>query len=98
VPPGCSATATAYLAPVELTVTDTNSVPLSNATVTAVSLDCPAGAADATLELGTTDVAGVLRTSLPYGRWQISAAGRTGDGAELTPLATGVTQHELVVN
>ena len=49
------------------------------------------------LTLGTTDATGALRTSLPYGTWQLNA---DGGGLALTmapvqPNASGVTTFTM---
>lgn len=95
--PGDTATVEARLAPLDLTVTTTDvvAIPVGNAIVTATSQSTCTGS-DGVLTLGTTDSAGRLTTSLPFGTWLLSAGG-VPDDAPMSPSATGVTTYTLAV-
>ncbi|WP_279536273.1 type IV pilus modification PilV family protein [Nocardioides ochotonae] len=72
--PGGTSTVTLPLASVQIKVGGANP---GNKAVTAKRADdatCPGGA---TISLGNTNSAGVLRTSVPYGRWTFTGNGRT---------------------
>ena len=86
----------ARLAPVQVVMQDAAGTGVAGASVTATSLNCGA-VPDAVLTLGTTDATGALRTSLPYGTWQLNA---DGGGLALTmapvqPNASGVTTFTM---
>lgn len=92
--PGGSGTATATLAPVEVTVRTLALGAISGATVKATSRTSCTGT-DSVLTLGTTNASGVVNGSLPYGSWTITAT-RTGFsfpalGTAVDTRATGTT-------
>lgn len=93
-PANGSASAVVRLAPMDILVTKSDGTPRRDATVTAVSLNCSSGGADSELTLGTTDNTGRLKSSLPYGRWQLVASGSGGPDVLVGPVqpqASGVT-------
>jgi hypothetical protein len=71
--PGQTGTVNARLAPMDITVAASETgPPIAGATVVAVSQNCGA-IAEKTLSLGVTDASGQLKSSLPYGSWQLTA-------------------------
>ncbi len=102
-PPGGLGTASAKLAPLDITVNYVDaalvSFPAPNAQVTAVSQNCTGGGAEASVVLGTTDGAGKLKASLPYGSWQLSAVqgSRAGNSNVFSPTTTGPTAVSMDV-
>jgi type II secretory pathway pseudopilin PulG len=74
--PGVTSNVTLPLAAVQVTLSGSGN---SNKEVTATRLDdatCPGGAS---IVLGSTDSSGVLKTSLPYGKWKLAANGRSNE-------------------
>jgi len=74
--PGGTSTVTLPLAAVEVTLSGSGR---SNKDVTATRVDdaeCPGGAS---ITLGKTNTAGSLKTSLPHGKWKISANGKNSE-------------------
>lgn len=74
--PGGTSTVTLPLAAVEVTLSGSGR---GNKDVTATRVDdtsCPGGA---TIGLGKTSASGVLKTSVPYGKWKLSANGKSGE-------------------
>nr|WP_280637315.1 prepilin-type N-terminal cleavage/methylation domain-containing protein [Nocardioides sp. W7] len=74
--PGATSTVTLPLAAVQVTLSGSGR---GNKDVTATRADdagCPGGAS---IALGKTNASGVLKTSLPYGRWKLSANGRSSE-------------------
>lgn len=93
---GDTAAVDARLAPVDLTVTDgATGLPLATTLVTAVSQSTCSGS-DGSLTLGSTDAAGQLKASLPFGTWLLSAGGRA-DIAPMSPSGTGPTTYTMAV-
>ena len=92
IPAGGTLPVTAKLAPIDLTVVSKVllvSTGVSGAVVTATNASTGAllcGSADKTLTLGTTNAAGKLKTSLPYGNWTLN----TNWNGNLVAPATGV--------
>jgi prepilin-type N-terminal cleavage/methylation domain-containing protein len=115
IPPGGNKNVTATLAPVNLTVLTsplTGSKPVPGVVVTATNSSTGAllcSSADKTLTLGTTDGAGNLKTSVPYGNWNLNTKWNAnlvspGTGAvvaitdPMTPAGTGVNAETFQVN
>jgi prepilin-type N-terminal cleavage/methylation domain-containing protein len=115
IPAGGLGAVTAHLAAIDLTVQTsvvTGSKPLPNVVVTATNASTGASACsspDKTLTLGTTNAAGKLKTSLPYGNWTLNTNWNLnlvtpGPGVSaaiadpVTPLGAGVTTETFVVN
>jgi prepilin-type N-terminal cleavage/methylation domain-containing protein len=97
--PGGSASVVVFLAPVDILVTDASGQPKAGSTVTATSLSCSGSPADQVLTLGTTDATGHVKSSVPYGRWQLYADnhgnGPDASGGPFQPQASGVTTFVL---
>jgi prepilin-type N-terminal cleavage/methylation domain-containing protein len=88
--PGASGSRTIPLAPVQVTVTAAvGLLPVGNATVTATpTLATNCVAPDTLLTLGVTNSSGVLKTSLPVGKWTLKVNGKTGSTLTNTLLQT----------
>jgi prepilin-type N-terminal cleavage/methylation domain-containing protein len=115
IPPGGTKNVTANLAPVNLTVQTsaiTGTKPVPGVVVTATNSSTGAllcSSADKTLTLGTTDGAGNLKTSVPYGNWNLNTKWNAnilapGTGTfvattdPMTPAGTGVNAETFQVN
>jgi prepilin-type N-terminal cleavage/methylation domain-containing protein len=103
--PGGVGSAQARLAPLQISVFedddgDGSGPALSGATVTAYSMACAAGGAEAVLALGNTDAAGELKSSLPHGQWylQVTHGGDLGVSDPFVPAPTGVTTVDVGVD
>lgn len=95
--PGSSAAATHTLAPVRVTVTNSESDAVAGATVTALpSVTAEASCTQAynPVTLGSTDASGQLATSLPAGNWTIKVNGASS--AAFTVNASSAQRDVLV--
>jgi prepilin-type N-terminal cleavage/methylation domain-containing protein len=91
--PGETKNLTARLAPLDITVLESDGgPPVAGAQVSAVSQNC-SGVTEGTLSLGTTDAAGQLKSSLPFGEWVLSVTSSTGtvQSDPVVPAASGPT-------
>jgi prepilin-type N-terminal cleavage/methylation domain-containing protein len=91
--PGQTKDLTARLAPLDITVLESDGgPPVAGAQVSAVSQNC-SGVPEGTLSLGTTDSAGQLKSSLPFGEWVLSVNSATGSvqSDPFVPAASGPT-------
>lgn len=92
---------TVPLAAVDITARSSASTTIPNGVVTATSAAAgPCSTPDRTLTLGTTNAAGLLKTSLPYGAWKLSITYSSTtkvatNTTNLQPLATGATAYTL---
>jgi hypothetical protein len=97
--PGATVSQAVQLAPVQLTVATAAGVAVPSVTVVAMptsSTNCPA--AEAPLTLGVTDAAGVLRSSLPQGKYTLSVTGKSPSAswpvtAQWHPYATATSYN-----
>jgi prepilin-type N-terminal cleavage/methylation domain-containing protein len=80
--PGGTASTTASLAPVAVTVKNASGVVQPNMTLVAVPVSTTGClSADASLTLGVTNSLGVLMTSLPAGKWTLQVSGKSPSGS-----------------
>jgi hypothetical protein len=80
--PAAAGSTTTKLAPVAVTVKNTLSVAVANATVTATPLSTTGCVAtENPLTLGVTNASGVLNTSLPAGKWTIKVTSKSPSGS-----------------
>lgn len=94
--PGGSGSVDARLAPMVVDVKDDAGAAAPDVQVIATSADCPGGTADLVLDLGRSDASGRLMTSLPFGRWVLSAKPGGKDATlAVQPAATGTTTVTL---
>ncbi|MEI2619265.1 MAG: prepilin-type N-terminal cleavage/methylation domain-containing protein [Candidatus Nanopelagicales bacterium] len=97
--PGKSEVVEVILRPVRLTFLDDQEQPIPDAQVTAV-VNNPSGCQEKTFGLGTTDVDGVVKSSLPYGQWTVTAkkgASQVGESLQANVLANGSVTYPLVI-